>query len=197
MDYLTKGIPLNSAIKPALFLVAHFIYFGVPFVFALVNYKSFYKCMCEGGMGMFLIALWASLQTVDSETRRLQLLIPFLVLAYAQMCERLKISNKFALLLFFGAFITSRCWFPINANTRNFNHYEQAMFINWGPWIGLKNYLIFLAVMVVLIVFFKWHAAKSKSRARKRAQQLKSAAGRFVDCRYRSTSSEAQAATPG
>lgn len=118
----------------------------------------------QTGFGLFLFALLYGLLSIGSESRQLIYALPIFVFLLCQGLDNLKISLKFAYSVLAISLIVSKFWLPINffpwpaklvfieGNALDFP--QQLFFMNFGPTMAAKTYLIQLVVMLVVFCGF-------------------------------------------
>jgi hypothetical protein len=159
--------------RPGGFFAAHFAYYGLTFCFIIVNFKHIADSIKERGYGAILFSIMAVTMFFNTESRQMIFLLPFAVYFAVTnpVYNNLKFSHVFFILIV--ALITSKAWFTINPFqnsvyppldmkdfTELYNFPMQKYFMNLGPWMGDKMYLVHLCLFAlltfVLFVFQKY-----------------------------------------
>jgi hypothetical protein len=155
-----------SALKyPASFLVYHTFYFGLLFLFVIINFRKLLRNTVKIGTGPLIVSLFFMLFLLQSESRIFINIIPIILFILFSNFKSNNIPNyKIWLLLLIGI-LFSRIFYKIN-NVPNMwdlmrnesirNEFPvQGYFMNFGPWISYEIYCIqsIIFIMAFIIIF--------------------------------------------
>jgi len=162
-NYLLNAIRSGSS-RPAGFLVAHFVYFGIGVILYMLYFKRVAEWIRKAGAGFFLLALLSIPLALNSESRQL---IFFHALFSLALCSSVSFSKIQAYALLAVSLILSRAWLPINplgsdlyleAVIENkellFTYPLQKYMMNLGPWMNDKNYVVWLVLASITLAAF-------------------------------------------
>lgn len=150
-NYLVHYVSLGATARPAQFLIAHVTYCGALCLVLILLWPRVASCARRLGWGLAMVVAFAVVLGVNSETRQLINVWPFLVLPGVLVVERLHLPLRFHGTLAVFALLLSKIWFPINyavsslgeagrAFPRGAGSYldfpAQAYFMNFGPWMS-------------------------------------------------------------
>ncbi len=147
--------------KPAIFFVAHVVYFGPIVVAAVLLWPEVARNVRTLGLGAVLAAVLALLMGMTSESRHLAPFIPLLVAMTIQAMERASLSTRHDVVFVLLALFVSKVWLPINAGPFRgvpAEFPDQFYFMNQGPWMSGFSYFVEGAVVLgVAIVLGGWY----------------------------------------
>ena len=147
MHYLTPG----ATSRPAQFLVAHVTYLGPIVLLALLTWRRTCRQMRSLGGGLVAVAAFGVVFGVNSESRQLTNIVPFLALPVVLAVDRAGLSARVLPVAAVVALAFSKLWLPINyaveslgeagrsfpLGAGDFQSFPaQAWFLNFGPWIS-------------------------------------------------------------
>lgn len=134
----------SAVYRPLIFAVSHFVGFGPILFFTVFFWHRFSKEINRYGVGLQLFALGTIGLSLDSESRALVNLLPFVVLFTVVAVE--KAGLKPALVWATGAIalVTSKVWMPINID------FPYRYFANFGPWMPYKWYILQCGAVLAL-----------------------------------------------
>jgi hypothetical protein len=133
----------SSAIAPLKFLVAHADYYGPTVIVLVLGWRAVARTMGEAGPALTLVAVLAILMSLDSESRHLVNLIPFLVAFAAKAVDTQGPSKRTLGIFAVLSILASRVWLVIGNDVWLF-------LSNFGPWMSLERYALDSAVLLGL-----------------------------------------------
>lgn len=149
---------LLSVAKPAIFLVAHVVYFGPIVALAMLYWPRVCERARSYGLGAVGVIFAMLLLSITSESRHL---LNFLPLAVAFTVASLDSAFKPHHVWLFAALglLTSKCWFPMGQpfvgfwppGSQQYFLDNQHYFMSQGPWMSDGSY--FLQAAATLLVF--------------------------------------------
>lgn len=156
---------LRSLTKPFIFGVSHSVYFGPVVLLFLFFWKSFCRVIHSYGLGITLFTMVAVMLSIDSESRHIIHVVPFLIFFLIKAMEEVDWKAKH--LIFFGLFSFgySKAWFQINREPFYGSYFDfpwQNYFMNQGPWISDRMYCIQGAVVLLTAVLFYFFLSSNK-----------------------------------
>ena len=161
VKYFITATCMVALAKPAIFFVAHVVYFGPIVGAAVFFWPEVARNVRALGLGAVLAVILTLLMGITSESRHLTPFIPLLVAMTVQAMDRPALSYwhdvAFALLALF----VSKIWLPINAGP--FHGARPSSRIssissNHGPWMSGLSYFVQGTVIVgVAIVLAGWY----------------------------------------
>jgi hypothetical protein len=160
-----SNVATGAIQRPLQFIAAHILYFG-PGIYLLFALRRQVIIVLEShGVGLILLAIIASLQFLNSESRQMINLLPLIALITAQSIENIKADYKFLTMVLFSSLVLSKFWLKINPDPLEFaSGYitnfpmvgnsqlfpAQKYFMNFGPWMSTEMLLIQSAVVAIL-----------------------------------------------
>jgi hypothetical protein len=184
-----RNVMLEAVSYPIIFLVAHFVYFGPPILIMIFLWRKMAEISYEIGFGLFLFTLLYGWLSIGSESRQLINALPVFVFLLCQGLDNLKISLKFAYSVLVISLIVSKFWLPLNffawptklevfgGDALNFP--QQLLFMNFGPTMAPKTYLIQLIIMLIVFCGFYRCGYFSKGAIKELAPEIST--GRKVE----------------
>ncbi len=156
----------RSMRNPLVFAVAHFWYFGPLFAWFVLRWKDVVRAIHELGDGLVLMAAIVAVGLIDSESRRVIVLLPFAGIYLAKAMSFHRYRPSFYALLIGTSLLCSRAWLPIRIDRPwsdpGFSPFAfpwQWFFMNLGPWMLEQVYLVAAGLMLVLTIVL-WRAEK-------------------------------------
>jgi hypothetical protein len=151
---------------PFNFLVNHFLYFGMLVPIALYYFRATAKATAQWGIKYLVVLLVLFVLGLNTESRMIINLIPFLFLPLILVLRKYDIQWTSLLVLAGVNLLLSKCWYTINApgiaeafSTYNTDIYlnfpAQRYFQHFGPWQHLDMYLIYLGGLVAALLLIK------------------------------------------
>jgi hypothetical protein len=155
-----------SAIRaPAIFLVAHVVYFGPIVIVTVLYWRQISELIRDFGGGLLLVTSLALIFSLMSESRIIINFLPLFAMVSAGVLDRRGGLSATKVVVFAVlAFFMSHVWLPINDN------FDLFYFMNFGPWMERKAYTVFLTISVLSTIFVYW-LFKSRSNKPKLAAQ--------------------------
>lgn len=151
--------PLKQSI---FFFVNHIVYWGILPILIILSLKNFTRKFTEKSPGHFLVLLLLMFFSLDTEARHLATFLPIVIIILGSVIDEYEISSRKAILLVFLQLLLSHFYIPINgpelpdalANGNFSSDVAQRYFMNFGPWITLKNFIIctIISIGVALII---------------------------------------------
>lgn len=152
LSYFALHSVAYGVVQPAVWLVAHIIYFGPVFLLMLFFWKKVQRTLVLLPLPLFWCAMFTFMLMWRSESRTLIAGLPFIlyIVVLAMKDISVKAWQQVAMLLL--ALALSKIWFPINegAMTGDFLQFPmQRYFMHFGPWMSDVGYAINVATVVV------------------------------------------------
>jgi hypothetical protein len=151
---------LSSIQQPAVFLVAHAVFFGPIVILTALMWKQFCGIIHQYGAGVTLLILMNVVLGLASQSRFLLAAFPFFVAFTAKAVEGLKWGRSRYWVFGVISFLASKIWLRTNLQswTENSPILEfpaQYLFMNAGPWMSIQMYIVqgCAALLVGLILF--------------------------------------------
>lgn len=149
--------PLKHSI---FFFVNHIVYWGILPILIILNLKTFTKAFTEKSPGHFLVLLLLMFFSLDTESRHLATFLPIVVIVLGSVIEKYEFSTRKVFMLIFLQLLLSHFYIPINKPglyealaLGNFSSdVAQRYFMNFGPWITLKNFAIWASISFLAIL---------------------------------------------
>ncbi len=152
---------------PLVFGVAHFAYFGP----ALVLLGAWWKEVCVAlgrlGVGLSLISVFTIVMAINSETRQLLPMYPFLVLPLAMASEKVRFTRRVAIVTVCMALVASKVWMWIPDIGPDVSQQwpAQGYFMNQGPWMSHASYTLHLTAALAITAVV-WTATRLRAAPR-------------------------------
>jgi hypothetical protein len=140
--------------KPALFLLAHVVYFGPVVILLLLYWRAARDRLHQLGLGLTAYAAFQLGHSINSESRQLVDGLPLYALLAAAAAERAGFQRRHVLLVAALGLATSKSWLPINRGDWGSPDQvpAQLYFMNMGPSMtGTTLLLQAAAAMLVLV----------------------------------------------
>jgi len=159
-------ILLESIAKPFISLGSHVVFFGPLFLAFILVRRDALKNVWAHGSGLAGVFALFTFFSIDSESRHLVHLIPFIAMVTATAIDRKKIATRsFTYIYLVSALMLSKAWMvcespPIGSGTSPFSW--QRIFMNLGPWMSLESYGIQMAAIAVAFGAL-WMASRRSS----------------------------------
>jgi len=146
---------LGSILRPFIFLVSAISWLGPVIIFAVYYFKNFANGIRNLGPGFFIVSCLSLLLLLVSETRLLSEYLPFLIIGIVFTIQPKKLSVVPLPLFIFVCLLFSKIWLPVK------NH-NSLYFMNFGPWMQPKWYLIQLAIYLLCFIVLFFFSRKKK-----------------------------------
>jgi hypothetical protein len=145
-------IGIGSVAKPAVFLVAHVVYFGPWLLLTAMLWKPVCAQIHEYGLGVTLAVLIGVMHGLDSESRHAIYLIPMLVPFFVMATESLAWTRGTYIAIAAMSSFASEVWLTIKGTfvDNAFLYPDQLYWMHHGPFISTETYVAHLAGAVVL-----------------------------------------------
>lgn len=168
-----------STTRPLQFLIAHIIYFG-PFVATLaLTYQKVAEESAKLGVGALAVFAFCIALSIDSESRHLVNILPFVVVPFIVALDKMRTRSSFVIEMFVSSLIVSRFWLPINlfcpalsppvnaefpffaedySGVPYFLRMPYALyFVNFGPFTSNSVLLIVFCITVAVLPVLQPH----------------------------------------
>jgi hypothetical protein len=162
------GIVAACLAKPALFYVAHVIFFGPIIVLALFFWKSACKVMHQYGLGLSLCMAFGLLLSLNSQSRQLFSFFPLVVIFVVKAVDDISWRPYHLFLFAFVSVVLSKVWLlmggaPIYLDERKFS--DQLFYMNVGPYMSDAMYSIQgTAVLITGVLFYLLYVKHTRAR---------------------------------
>ncbi|MBL8716543.1 MAG: hypothetical protein JNL79_11140 [Myxococcales bacterium] len=134
----------TSAAKPGVFLLAHVLFFGPLLLVCCLRCASIMGQIRNTGAGAVAVVAMLVVLGLNSESRRLYLLVPFVLPFAIVELERCRLSRRaWGWLVALSAF-GSKVWLQIDTDLTRTSSLEgpgQTLFMTSGPWMSWSSYL--------------------------------------------------------
>jgi len=159
ITFVVQAEFVSSIAKPAVFLVAHVVYYGPIILVAIFFWPSITANLRSLGLGAVLTALLGLVQGVTSESRHLLAFLPLLVALAAQAMERARLPRGHDIVFVLTTLVASKFWMPMTVVSHGpFDAFpSQSYLMNQGPWMSNLSYAIQSAAVLVLLAIFGWY----------------------------------------
>jgi hypothetical protein len=161
-------IVASSLGKPAIFYVAHVVFFGPIIILALFFWKSACKIMHQHGLGLSLCLTFGFLISLNSESRHFFSFFPLVVIFVIKAMDDIYWRPYHLWLFALVSVLFSKVWLliggaPILFDERKFS--EQLFYMNLGPWMTDSMYSIqAAAVLIVGILIYLLYVKPASGR---------------------------------
>jgi len=149
---------------PLVFVVAHVWYFGPVFLLYILRWRDVVTAIKSLGTGLALVAVLQFILLLDSESRREIVLLPFVGLFLVKAINLRRFRPPFYWMLVFLSLAFSRVWLPLKIDAPwtgpDFDPFAfpwQWFFMNLGPWLIDRVYVIGTAILLVAMIVI-WSA---------------------------------------
>ncbi len=151
--------------NPFTFLVSHSIYFGLMILFVVCFFRSFVANLRTFGLGFELVVFFYLFFMVNTESRHLVAMLPFLLLVLIGLMEK-QIAVKWILVFGLTNILISKIWYPmkIEGYTGILEFPAQHYFMNQGPWMNTDMYWVHLVAFLLIGGFLFWGMYVSKEK---------------------------------
>lgn len=166
LDEVFYEIASTNLAKPAVFYVAHVIFFGPIVILALFYWKSACKIMHQHGLGLSLCLAFGLLLSLNSESRHLFSFFPLLVTFIIKGMDDIFWRPYHLFLFALVSVLLSKVWLiiggaPIHLDPRRFS--EQLFYMNLGPWMSDAMYSVQgTAVLITGVVLYLLYVKRTK-----------------------------------
>jgi hypothetical protein len=165
--YLESIMKLSIA-KPFIGIISFVVWFGPAIILTLMNWKEFTREIHRYGYGLFFFILGFLFLFLDTESRHIILIYPFLCAFTFKAIDRQQISKYFIITFVVLSLLFSKVWVSINPiPEESGNLWEfpmQKYFMNSGPWMSNQAYAIQgIVVLFSFIILFYFYYFLNKS----------------------------------
>ncbi len=153
--FVKNGISKSIGL-PGIFIVAHVVFFGPLTLLTIFLWKPFTRIVQSYGAGMVIFVAANLVLGLSSESRFLFAAFPFFVAFTVKAAQKLNWQPSVYVFIFATSFLFSKAWYRINVAWQN--GFNQAYFMNYGPWMSSEMYLLqgsailFVGLILYLIV---------------------------------------------
>ncbi len=177
IDHLSSGEPgptryffvrtlVECITKPAIFLVAHPIYYGPLLILACFLWRPFCREVHRHGVGLTIVMLMGVILSINPESRMLINLWPFFVAFTVKATESLRWKSSPYWVMAGLSLFFSKIWLKINTHPLEGNPLEfplQRYFMNHGPWMSTGMYLVQGGFVLLTAILFYFLLKKQRS----------------------------------
>jgi hypothetical protein len=161
MSLLIRPIQL-----PFNFLANHFLYFGMLVPLGIFYFRSILQCPTVWDFRYLAVLIALLVLGLNSESRMIINLIPFLLLPVLQVLQHFEIKWKHILILFGINLLLSKFWYSINVPgiAEALETYSTAVYLefpaqryfqHFGPWQHFDMYLLYLIGLFVALLLIR------------------------------------------
>jgi hypothetical protein len=149
-----------SYTRPAGLVAADFAYFGIAFIGVILGWKIICKQAIFYGPGLLILLLIAVVHGLNTESRQMVFVFPLLLMLLSAGLSNYKFRNLEVGFLALLGLVSSKVWYPINPlNSADYPVSFQSLlysplqkyFMNLGPWMNDRNYIIHLSCALLLL----------------------------------------------
>ncbi|HXH19081.1 MAG TPA: hypothetical protein VNJ07_08345 [Chitinophagales bacterium] len=153
-----------SYARPAAMASAHFAYFGLAFISLSIYWRQIIQEGSNYGLGTLLILSMTLLHSLTSETRHLLFMFPVSMMLLFSAFREIKFNSLTVAIILLLCIAASKVWFPINPlNSEDYIFHPEPLqqmlhsplqkyFMNLGPWMNNRMYLLHLLLGVAAFV---------------------------------------------
>jgi len=127
---------------PAVFLVGHYMYFGFLMCLLIINWNKVVEAAFSKGTGAFLALGGALILSLNSESRHLIFLLPFVAILGAESYKDRAWAIQHLFMVVVLSLGIGHAWLEIGSN-------KQFYLVNFGNYVNSDQYLIFSLALVV------------------------------------------------
>lgn len=156
---------VSASTRPLQFLIVHALYFGPLMLTLYALFRPFCREVQRLGMGAYILVAEALLLCVNSESRKLINMMPFIVLALCMVLSRKPLRKRFIICATLFSVLISKVWLPINWTVASLNleldklfqhgSFEsvgsQLFFAHFGP--SASNQSLLISAVMLLAMF--------------------------------------------
>lgn len=165
----------TSVIRPFNSLVAHFAYFGVFIVLAVLFWRKIAQIANQIGLGLSLFLVFYFVQFIlICESRQLTPVFPLVIALTVKAMDDLNWGKMQFWVITLTAFIVSKIWMPINVEEFHGPLIEfpyQYYFMTQGPWMSNRMFVIYAGWMIVVAGLFYIFIFKNRRNSGTVAEQ--------------------------
>jgi hypothetical protein len=161
------GWSLRPVIQPAIFYVAHVVFFGPIIVFVILLWRDIVAAARKIGLGLLLAIAVTMALSLNSESRHLTLAIVPVIFLAAKVLERFKVSKDECILFGVVSLLYSKVWMLMNIGNVPPDNVLimpwQRYFMSCGPWMSNSMYVVQgTFVLVTTVALWLWIKEKKK-----------------------------------
>lgn len=159
---------VTPAIRPAVFLLAHVIYFGPAVIIATVFFDKIAKIAQGYGIGLITLLIANLSFAIFAESRSGINIVPFVVFVVVLFLKDIKWDNKAYLFFTVISLILSKAWLKLNTNP---DFYKM----NFGYLIPRQWYIIqgvFVILCFLVCVLIRRHYTRYSSSPDRRIETI-------------------------
>jgi hypothetical protein len=135
-------LPERATVMPAVFLVGHYMYFGFLMCLLIINWNKVVEAAFSKGTGAFLALGGALILSLNSESRHLIFLLPFVAILGAESYKDRAWAIQHLFMVVVLSLGIGHAWLEIGSN-------KQFYLVNFGNYVNSDQYLIFSLALVV------------------------------------------------
>jgi hypothetical protein len=133
----------QAVAAPAVFLVAHIVYFGPWLLFAVFLWRRVVRLGCSHGPAFATLMLALALFSLGSESRHLIAYLAFLAVPAAQAVDEIRLDLRWIVALGVVSLLWTRLWVDAGVVAPG-----RSYFMNIGPRMTLSEYVVFGLIVV-------------------------------------------------
>ncbi|MBP5246455.1 MAG: hypothetical protein J6Z31_01175 [Fibrobacter sp.] len=145
---------------PLISFVGHVAFYGILPILVAFTFRSFAKTMMERSVGFAMMFGMFLLLALDSESRHMATLVPFLLVPLGNALDKWELKNFQVAALVLLQLLLSHFYVPINSEglleeleSGNLAG-DAAMryFMNFGAYMNLESYLLWLGISLITAI---------------------------------------------
>lgn len=149
----------GSTLKPAVFLVGNFAWYGLAFFLIALFWKKILTMAQQWGVGALLACILAGGFSINPAARQNMYLFPFMCILLFQTMDRIDLSKRQFFVLVGLAIFLSRIWYPLPIGSFNTNFYTfpgQHFYMHHGGYLNIYTYVAqaILGTVAFLTLYF-------------------------------------------
>jgi hypothetical protein len=164
-DILFDRMIYSSVARPLASLLGHVAHFGPIIILAVLLWPQVARLIHRLGPGMVLLFAGILVLALNSESRTITAILPFVAAFTAAAADRLQWRTWHVGVFAATSLVVSRVWFSINQGVIEdapvLEFPAQFYFMNFGPWMSNRSYWVFMAGLsatTILVIYLVWNA---------------------------------------
>lgn len=167
---LLPSLFTTSVAKPAIFIIAHTMFYGPIIILFAFYVKSTFKMALESGYGIYLYLITTLVLALNSETRMLMLSLPLFVYLVCKAVSTTFLPWRFVMIYGILSLLLSKFYLPITPSMKK--PWIHVFNMNNGPWMHWDGYFINLILFSLTFLIMYLSLRKSMASYVSPANQL-------------------------